>query len=288
MRFFHEPGSVVVAAGAWTAGCGSRRSPLFGAFLGMLFYVARISEAASYLSDDPAACINCHIMFPQYATWQHSSHGRVTNCNDCHVPHSSTLAKYYFKAKDGLRHSALFTLRRERQVIQAIPESREVIQENCIRCHARVVEEIADQGEGASATGGGHGRGAFERACIDCHREVPHGRIHSLSSTPNAAVPPLSPVTPEWMRRGAPPEMARNGDARTAGAGHPDRAPTVRTSSPMSQNIETPPTAPPTPPSRALLGWTVFLGSALGIVVLGLLASSIWSGAGSAARPPCR
>jgi cytochrome c nitrite reductase small subunit len=163
----------------------------------MFVYVAHISEATSYLSDDPDACINCHIMFPQYATWQHSSHGRVTNCNDCHVPHSSTLAKYYFKAKDGLRHSALFTLRRERQVIQAIPESRAVIQENCIRCHARVVEEVT------GAPGGAHGTGAAAgRACVDCHREVPHGRIHSLSSTPNAAVPPLSPAAPEWMRRG--------------------------------------------------------------------------------------
>jgi cytochrome c nitrite reductase small subunit len=43
--------------------------------------------------------------------------------------------------------------------------------------------------------------GDFDRACTDCHREVPHGRIHSLSSTPNAAVPPLTPVAPEWLER---------------------------------------------------------------------------------------
>jgi cytochrome c nitrite reductase small subunit len=70
-------------------------------------YGADISEAASYLSDDPEACINCHIMIPQYATWRHSSHGRDTVCNDCHVPQDSVFAKYYFKAKDGLRHSAI-------------------------------------------------------------------------------------------------------------------------------------------------------------------------------------
>lgn len=162
---------------------------LLGALVGMLVYVARISEAASYLSDDPNACINCHIMFPEYATWQHSSHGRDTVCNDCHVPHHSAIAKYYFKAKDGLRHSALFTLRREQQVIQAIPESRAVIQENCIRCHAKVVENVGLAVHADS-----------ERACIDCHREVPHGRVHSLSATPNAAVPPLSPAAPAWLR----------------------------------------------------------------------------------------
>ena len=162
---------------------------VMGVIVGLALYVGRISEAASYMSDDPRACINCHIMFPQYATWQHSSHREVANCNDCHVPHSNVLAKYYFKAKDGMRHSAMFTLRLEPQVIQAIPESREVIQENCIRCHVHVMQDVATTGHND-----------LERSCTDCHREVPHGRVHSLSATPNAAVPALSPLTPDWMR----------------------------------------------------------------------------------------
>lgn len=159
-----------------------------GAVVGMAGYVAYISNAASYLSDDPKACINCHIMNPMYASWQHSSHGRATTCNDCHVPHDSVVSKYWFKANDGLRHSLLFTLRRERQVIRAIPASREVIQANCIRCHANVVSEAP--GLRAHDT---------DRSCLDCHREVPHGRVNSLSATPNAAIPPLSPVTPKWF-----------------------------------------------------------------------------------------
>lgn len=167
-----------------------------GALLGMGLYVATISRAASYLSDDPEACINCHIMTPMYATWKHSSHANVATCNDCHVPHDSTFRKYFFKAKDGGRHSLLFTLRKERQVITAIEESKEVIQENCLRCHGDLLSEV-----GAPI---GH---ASDRSCVECHREVPHGRVHSLSSTPNAAVPPLSPVMPEWMgRRNKPTE----------------------------------------------------------------------------------
>lgn len=153
-------------------------------FVGVGAYVAQVSQAASYLSDDPAACINCHVMIPQYSTWQRSSHARVAVCNDCHVPHDSLLSKYWFKAKDGSRHSLLFTLRRERQVIQAIPDSREVIQDNCVRCHIRTVE---------TAVAPVHAD--FSRACVDCHREVPHGRVHSLSSTPHAAVPPLDAKT---------------------------------------------------------------------------------------------
>lgn len=165
-----------------------------GVLVGMGVYVARISEAASYLSDKPETCINCHIMVPEYASWQHSSHARVAHCNDCHVPHNNIFSKYYFKAKDGSRHSLLFTLGMERHVIQAIPESKRVIQENCIRCHSRVLDDI---------TISTHAN--LERSCTECHREVPHGRMHSLTSTPNAAVPPLSPVVPGWLDKSETP-----------------------------------------------------------------------------------
>lgn len=40
--------------------------------LGGLF--AYLLRAHTYLADDPAACVNCHIMTPYYATWSHSSH----------------------------------------------------------------------------------------------------------------------------------------------------------------------------------------------------------------------
>lgn len=160
-----------------------------GLVVGLGAYVAMLSNATSYLSDDPRACINCHIMTPQYVTWQHSSHANVTTCNDCHVPHDSALVKYWFKAKDGGRHSALFTLRRERQVIQATDESRKVIQANCVRCHQPILRDLRTAVHSST-----------DRSCTDCHREVPHGRVHSLSSTPNAAVPPLEPTTPRFMR----------------------------------------------------------------------------------------
>ena len=44
------------------------------------------AEGASYLSTDPAACANCHIMQPQYDSWQKSSHHTVAGCIDCHLP----------------------------------------------------------------------------------------------------------------------------------------------------------------------------------------------------------
>lgn len=109
---------------------------LLGVVAGIGSYLVYMSRVWSYAGDDPATCINCHVMEPYYATWMHSSHGTETTCNDCHVPHDSFVRKYFFKATDGLRHSYVFTMRGEPQSMKAIPESQKVIYENCIRCHS--------------------------------------------------------------------------------------------------------------------------------------------------------
>ena len=74
-------------------------------------------------------------MAPQYATWMHSSHRERATCNDCHVPHDNVFNTYYFKAKDGLRHATVFTMRGEPQVIKIKEEGHHVVHQNCIRCH---------------------------------------------------------------------------------------------------------------------------------------------------------
>src|SRR3712207_3437130 len=69
--------------------------------VGLFLYLLRMH---TYLvGDDPAACVNCHIMSPYYATWSHSSHGRDVTCNDCHVPNDNILAHYGFKGIDGMK-----------------------------------------------------------------------------------------------------------------------------------------------------------------------------------------
>jgi len=47
-------------------------------------YVFTLAKGLSYLSSDPKACINCHVMNTSYATWQHSSHSQV-KCIECHL-----------------------------------------------------------------------------------------------------------------------------------------------------------------------------------------------------------
>ena len=168
---------------------------LVGIFTGLALYTFRVSKAHSYLSNDPKACVNCHIMTPQYATWSHSSHRESTTCNDCHVPHNNMVEAYFFKAKDGLRHATYFTMRWEPQVIQIKHAGISVVQENCIRCHSSLVVDSKTLRYTDSFQ---HYRS--DRLCWDCHREVPHGRVNSLSSVPNARVPlPESPV-PSWLQ----------------------------------------------------------------------------------------
>ena len=161
---------------------------------GILIYLFYVSRASSYLSDKPETCVNCHIMAPQYATWSHSSHREAAHCNDCHVPHNNELNKYFFKAKDGMRHSTIFTMRAEPQVIFIKEAGQRVVKQNCIRCHEKVLSDNR-----MIAFNAGFTMLREERPCWSCHREVPHGRVNSLSSAPNARVPlPESPV-PEWM-----------------------------------------------------------------------------------------
>lgn len=168
------------------------------ALLGTIFGIGAVifyqSRAWSYLLDDPSACINCHIMIPQYTTWQHSSHARVATCNDCHVPHDNILHMYYFKAKDGSRHATLFTLRMEDQVIRITEPSMKVVQMNCVRCHEHVNDRVHTK---VTLKQIQHGEG---KLCWECHREVPHGRVNSLSSVPNAKSQLETPNIPTWLR----------------------------------------------------------------------------------------
>lgn len=163
----------------WTIPC----FVALGIMVGLALAVGKISRATSYLSDKPETCTNCHVMMPHYTSWQHSSHARVATCNDCHLPQDSIIDAYAFKARDGIYHSAIFTLRKEPQVIRLSSAAIPVVEKNCRRCHEQLIEEVCLK---AHADG--------DKRCWDCHREVPHGRTRSLSSSPTPIRPELPSV----------------------------------------------------------------------------------------------
>ncbi len=156
---------------------------LIGALIGLGLFTVHVSRATSYLSDAPETCMNCHVMTTQYLTWRHGSHAGAATCNDCHVPHTSLAAQYGFKAKDGLWHATVFTLRWEPQAIRLSAGAVPVVEQNCRRCHAETIGDVA------AAV---HQPGDLR--CWDCHRETPHGSVRSLAATPDVFQPRLPTI----------------------------------------------------------------------------------------------
>jgi cytochrome c nitrite reductase small subunit len=71
-----------------------------GIAVGLGGFTFRYAEGLSYLSSDPKACANCHIMNRQYDSWQKASHHGTATCAECHLPHDF-VPKYLAKASDG-------------------------------------------------------------------------------------------------------------------------------------------------------------------------------------------
>lgn len=141
---------------------------LVAAALGILFglggYTMQYAEGLSYFSTDPQACTNCHIMQPQFDSWQKASHHGFATCVDCHLP-NAFVAKYIAKAENGYYHSKGFTFQDFHEPITIKESNAEILQENCLACHEPMVEGILASGSHLS-------EGV---PCVHCHATVGHG-----------------------------------------------------------------------------------------------------------------
>jgi len=136
---------------------------LAGVVTGLSGYAFHYAKGTSYLSNDPRACINCHIMREEFDGWEKGSHHAHATCNDCHVP-QAFFSKYFVKLEHGYRHSKGFTFQDFHEPIMIKPSSDRVVQQNCVRCHASLVGEIT-----------GHAGNNESLRCIHCHDHVGHG-----------------------------------------------------------------------------------------------------------------
>lgn len=138
-----------------------------GILLGLGGFTVYYAEGTSYLSSDPIACTNCHIMQPQYNSWQKSSHHNVANCVNCHLP-SSFFAKYIAKAKNGFHHSKAFTFQNFHEPIMIKEKNARILHKNCIRCHKPLVHgQISNDIK-------------KQVKCVHCHSDVGHGETTGL------------------------------------------------------------------------------------------------------------
>jgi len=136
---------------------------LFGILVGVGSFTFLYGEGLSYFSTDPTACMNCHIMRPQFDSWQKSSHHTAARCVDCHLPHDF-VGKYIAKADNGYRHSWAFTFQDFHEPIQITERNANALQQSCLHCHSDLVQEIHAV------------RGAREDVrCVSCRRGVGHG-----------------------------------------------------------------------------------------------------------------
>ena len=136
---------------------------LIGAAAGVGGYTFVYAKGGSYLTNDPQACANCHIMQDHFDAWAKSSHHAVAVCNDCHTP-KDIIGKYSTKALNGWHHSYAFTTGDFHEPLMITQRNREITEKACRNCHQAVVQSIdAHAGEGS---------GALD--CIRCHQNVGH------------------------------------------------------------------------------------------------------------------
>ena len=136
----------------------------FGLLVGIGAFTFTFARGASYLTNDPAACANCHVMQEHFDAWNKSSHRAVATCNDCHTPHN-LVSKYLTKANNGFWHSFYFTTGNYPDPLRITPRNHDVTELACRKCHAEMTAAIDPAHSANPRTG---------TSCTTCHNDVGH------------------------------------------------------------------------------------------------------------------
>lgn len=147
---------------------------LAGLVIGLGMYTFVYAKGYSYLTTDPQACTNCHVMQEHFDAWQKSSHRSVATCSDCHTPHNP-LTKYLVKAENGFFHSLAFTSGRFPDTISIRPRDARVTEGTCRHCHEEITTAII----------GAHS--SKDMSCIRCHFNVGHSAASFVMSNRSEA-----------------------------------------------------------------------------------------------------
>lgn len=137
---------------------------MLGVLGGLGVFTFGYGEGYAYLSNDPASCMNCHVMRSEYDSWLKSSHHGVATCNDCHLPHHP-ITKWVTKADNGFFHSLAFTTGDFKDPIQIKPRNSRVVQDACLYCHESFVDQMLPVEKGGDML-----------TCVHCHVSVGHAQ----------------------------------------------------------------------------------------------------------------
>lgn len=146
-----------------------------GVLVGVGLHTFRYAEGLSYLTTEPAACANCHIMQPQYDGWQRASHHAAAVCVDCHLP-VAFVPKYLAKLENGWRHGEKFTTQEFEEPIRLQATGQRIVDANCRRCHAELVLASFGESHGSGLVAPRDAAGVDDDLkCLHCHHSVGHG-----------------------------------------------------------------------------------------------------------------
>lgn len=135
---------------------------MVGFLFGMGGYTFVQGEGLSYFSDDPKACMNCHVMQDHYYSWSKSPHREVTTCNTCHLPENS-FSQAFYKAENALNHSVKFTTGFYKEPIRIREHNFDIALKACLNCHGNLFDDST------------HRKGLQEgNSCLHCHDNVGH------------------------------------------------------------------------------------------------------------------
>ncbi len=139
-----------------------KNKPLFVLLVVLVIALAGIvGWKGTELSSTNEFCASCHVMKPMYESSFHNIHrAPQVNCKDCHLPNDNVVKLLSYKAYSGIKDVISNTVGPP-EIIRTTAVSKKIIQTNCIRCHATLVQNIPFDGG---------------KLCFDCHRSIPHAQ----------------------------------------------------------------------------------------------------------------
>ncbi len=140
---------------------------------GILIVLAAAGITTTVVTSRPGFCVACHVMKPEYATWQASSHSKV-GCVECHA-RPGNVNMLADKAESAKKLYKYVAKTYELPVIM----TEQIDNDRCLKCH--------DLKRRVTATGDliiPHKKHQDKKiACTKCHQGVAHGKIASRGVT---------------------------------------------------------------------------------------------------------
>lgn len=109
-------------------------------------------------TNESTFCARCHVMKPEYLNQIKGGLHNNLRCIECHLPMDNKIFFYTWKIIDSVKDTIIFYTGLTPEKITISFRNKEIIQNNCIRCHSQMVSKL----------------NLNKRKCWFCHRKINH------------------------------------------------------------------------------------------------------------------